>query len=82
MKTAVKSIKRRLTFFIFPHIPLKMVFPRTGSDAIQELLVMGFLLTSYTRNLRKRRALPMTDTELKLMAAAAIIGLSRMPKNG
>lgn len=24
----------------------------------------------------------MTDTELKLMAAAAIIGLSKMPKNG
>src|SRR5882724_10757213 len=30
----------------------------------------------------KRSALPTTDTELKLMAAVAMIGLSRMPKNG
>ena len=29
-----------------------------------------------------RRALVITDTELKLMAAAAIIGERRMPKNG
>ncbi len=27
-------------------------------------------------------ALPITETELKLMAAAAIIGLSRSPKTG
>ena len=31
---------------------------------------------------RSLNALPTTDTELKLMAAAAMIGLSRMPKNG
>jgi hypothetical protein len=31
---------------------------------------------------RSRSALAITDTELKLMAAAAIIGLSRMPKKG
>ena len=31
---------------------------------------------------RRRRALLTTDTELKLIAAAAIIGFSRMPKNG
>ena len=30
----------------------------------------------------KRSALPMTETELKLIAAAAIIGLSRIPKKG
>ena len=29
-----------------------------------------------------RNALVMTETELKLMAAAAIIGLRRIPKNG
>jgi hypothetical protein len=34
------------------------------------------------RALRSRNALAMTDTELKLIAAAAIMGLSRMPKNG
>jgi hypothetical protein len=31
---------------------------------------------------RRRRALVITLTELKLMAAAAKIGLSRMPKKG
>ena len=31
---------------------------------------------------RSRRALPMTDTELKVIAALAIIGLSSRPKNG
>ena len=31
---------------------------------------------------RRRRALPITDTEDKLIAAAAIIGLSSTPKNG
>lgn len=30
----------------------------------------------------KRKAFDITDTELKLIAAAAIIGLRRMPKNG
>jgi hypothetical protein len=36
----------------------------------------------YKRTLRRRSALAITDTELKLMAAAAKIGLRRIPKNG
>ncbi len=36
----------------------------------------------YTLTRRSRSALPITDTELKDMAAAAIMGDSRMPKNG
>jgi hypothetical protein len=31
---------------------------------------------------RNRRALPMTDSELNVIAAAAIIGLRRTPKKG
>ncbi len=31
---------------------------------------------------RNRSALPMTDTELKLMAAPAMMGLKSKPKNG
>ena len=31
---------------------------------------------------RSRSAFAITDTELRLIAAAAIIGLRRMPKNG
>jgi len=38
--------------------------------------------TAYSFTLRKRRALVMTETELKLMATPAIIGLSSTPKNG
>ena len=40
------------------------------------------VLTPYRFTLRSRSAFVMTDTELKLIAAAAIMGLSRMPKNG
>ncbi|MDT5267876.1 MAG: hypothetical protein QOH49_62 [Acidobacteriota bacterium] len=36
----------------------------------------------YSLTRRSLSALPITETELKLMAAAAIIGLSRTPKNG
>ena len=35
----------------------------------------------YSSTQRKRRALPITETELKLMAAA-IMGLSKRPKAG
>lgn len=36
----------------------------------------------YSEARRNRSALPITETELKLIAAAAIIGLSNSPKNG
>src|SRR5262249_18017951 len=36
----------------------------------------------YKFNERKRSALPITETELKLIAALAIIGLSSQPANG
>jgi len=36
----------------------------------------------YSRTLRNRSAFPMTETELKLMAAAAIMGLKSRPKDG
>jgi hypothetical protein len=37
---------------------------------------------SYSGALRSRNALAITETELKLIAAPAIIGLSSSPKNG
>jgi len=37
---------------------------------------------AHNRARRKRNELPITDTELKLMAAAAITGLSSSPKTG
>lgn len=36
----------------------------------------------YNLALRKRKALLITDTELKLIAAAAIIGDNKIPKTG
>jgi hypothetical protein len=36
----------------------------------------------YSSSLFKRSALLMTETELKLMAALAMTGLKRNPKNG
>jgi len=38
--------------------------------------------TPHNRTPRSRNAFPTTETELKLIAAAAIMGLSRSPKNG
>ena len=38
--------------------------------------------SGYSSTFRRRKEFVMTETELKLMAAAAIIGLSRMPKRG
>ena len=37
---------------------------------------------SYSSELRRRRALAMTESELRLIAALASMGLSSQPKNG
>jgi hypothetical protein len=58
------------------------------------LIWMGMAVTAYSAarreipvfiqssSLRRRRAFPMTDTELNVMAALAIIGLSWTPRKG
>jgi hypothetical protein len=43
---------------------------------------IGPPLLCYNRTRLKRRALLITETELKLIAAAASMGLSRMPNKG
>lgn len=48
----------------------------------RESIVLESRDEAHTRADRSRSAFAMTETELKLIAAAAIIGLSRMPKNG
>jgi hypothetical protein len=42
----------------------------------------SFHCCDYSDNVRNRKAFPITDTELNVIAAAAIIGLSKMPKTG
>ena len=44
--------------------------------------ISSLILIVYNRARLSRSALVITDTELKLIAAAAMIGLSRMPKIG
>ena len=55
----------------------------TGSSGLLDHTpANGRLLAHYSRAKRKRNELAMTDTELKLIAAAAMIGLSSNPKAG
>jgi len=42
----------------------------------------GASVSNYKLTRRRRNALPITETELKLIAAAAIIGFSKSPING
>ena len=57
---------------------------RSDSDManVQEQGWLDDHVCRHSRARRRRRALPITDTELKLIAAAAIMGLSRIPKKG
>jgi hypothetical protein len=43
---------------------------------------MKWRFLPYKVILRRRSAFPITDTELKVIAKAAIIGLKRIPKTG
>src|SRR5437868_1239317 len=50
--------------------------------AVPPSTIRGARETSYSRARRSRSALPITDTELALIAALAIIRLSRRPNTG
>jgi hypothetical protein len=52
------------------------------SEVIVSPLVVNASARAHAFARRKRNALPMTDTELKLIAAAAIIGDKSSPKHG
>ena len=51
-----------------------------SSDRVQDSLLR--LRRSYSFTFRKRSEFVITETELRLIAAAARIGLSNRPKNG
>jgi hypothetical protein len=53
---------------------------QSSTETRRKLKLGPYRLQSRTR--RSLSAFPMTDTELKLMAAAASIGLSKTPKTG
>jgi hypothetical protein len=54
----------------------------TAYKQIHKWWLSPFNIVSYKRTFLSLRAFATTDTELKLIAAAAIIGLSRIPKKG
>ena len=55
----------------------------SGTCPLVALVLERFGICSvYSVTERNRKAFAMTETELKLIAAPAMIGLSKMPKNG
>ena len=63
----------------------RALFLHLQSESLQRFLRLILGSSSkfrYRRRNRKRSELPITDTELKLIAAAATIGLSNSPKAG
>jgi hypothetical protein len=69
---------------ILPKPLISKRYPRTNARFIVSKMVETAASAgcSYSALLRKRKALPMTDAELKLMANAAIMGDSSQPVNG
>ena len=63
---------------LHPAQALQRPMPRSKDSATTKSLDTG----THSTTRRSRKALPTTDTELKLMAAAAMIGLRRIPNAG
>ena len=62
----------------------KTITPSTSPSLLREGLGVSskLIYTTHKEILRNLNELAITETELKLMAAAAIIGDNKMPKNG
>ena len=54
----------------------------SSTDLKSVLAIVVPVSRDHSATLRRRSALAITDTELKVIAALAIIGLSSRPKNG
>jgi hypothetical protein len=81
---AFSDVVSNATVFTAPcmrrHLLMVAVFVRVSHQSVLRFSVLDARVHNVAR--RRRRALPMTDTELKVMAALAITGLSKRPKNG
>ena len=62
--------------------PYRYVLRHRRKSAASRLGVVDIKVQSHNLMRRNRNAFPITDTELKLIAAAASIGLNSNPKNG
>jgi hypothetical protein len=54
----------------------------SGGDFGLSVFVVFLVRMNHSLTFRRRKALLMTETELRLIAAPAMIGLSSKPKNG
>ena len=83
-KPWASSAKRQMTSFSSRSLR-EALLPYTGRPretmAVANIAGAGSNLT-HNCTVRSRKALPITDTELKLMAALAIIGLNSNPNTG
>ena len=64
-------------------IAVSLMFGAVPISTHERIFASGFHSTlSHSLAFRRRKALLMTETELRLIAAPAMIGLSSKPKNG
>src|SRR3970040_814351 len=75
---APRSWPHALHSFPCPNAPRQAVLIRCSDSSLE----LRLLLVAQTFMRRRRSAFPTTDTELKLIAAAAMMGERRSPKNG
>ena len=73
---------QRCVYYSYP-LKVRKNLPYSGNNKTPSLQYSGkhFAHTQILTE-RRRKALEMTDTLLKLIAKAAIMGLRRIPKNG
>lgn len=60
----------------------RIVAPPLAEPRPEEAVPQSFPASPYSFSCRSRNALLITETELNVMAALAIMGLSNRPKNG
>ena len=76
----LKVIRERIDTRV--HFVIRITNLEANAEGVFDDLRSGENATTQSFTRRSRSAFPMTDTELKLIATAAIIGESRIPKKG
>ncbi len=67
---------------LYEHSLIQTIFTALKHVRIQVSDLVGLARSHYRAALRRRNALPMTDTELRLIAALAMTGDNSTPKKG
>jgi hypothetical protein len=79
-----RDVSPVILFSLGIHEAQAMLDRRTQPSVLRDALVEcgRYRSSVISFTLRKRKALAITDTELRLIAVAAIMGLSKTPKKG